>query len=1069
MYLHDYENRRHMDNKLEVNLPDPIKIEVKFGLKGDKGDAFVYENFTAEQLEKLKGPKGDTGEKGETGEKGNPFVYSDFTQEQLEALRGPQGIQGEQGPKGEVGPQGERGIQGIEGPKGERGETGPQGQKGDTGEQGPVGPMGPQGEAGPQGLQGVVGPMGPTGPQGPMGPEGPVGPKGEQGAPFRIAKIYNSVSAMQADSSSLNMGDIALINTDNVEDEDNAKLYIKNESGYSLLTDLSGARGVQGPAGPQGLKGEQGIPGERGPQGETGPQGLQGPQGLKGDKGDQGIQGERGLQGEVGPAGPKGDQGERGVQGLEGPRGEQGLVGPKGDTGERGPQGEPGPRGEQGPKGDPFTFSDFTPEQLQSLKGPKGDRGEQGPPGQTTPPQTLTFENGQLSISGGNTVAIPTTSNVTPSKSTTQKMYVYRTPRGTSWLNGNSYIQLTRIGNLVVAGADGDSWATISITEPNESNYNRLPHRESTVNGKAGTWLLLQRPNGSGGYQGHQIIPEGFTPVKSTYGPLVNDNGIEVATVMFGDRDNERLMRIHFDGAGNEARGKYPTNLLRLGSCAWITNDNPPTGEFNSPTNGGLQILETNNEQLVGPQGPMGLTGPAGPQGLKGEQGIPGPKGDQGEKGSPFLYSDFTQEQLEALKGPKGDTGEQGPQGLKGERGEAGPQGPRGEQGLSAYELWKKTNNRPDYATVEQFLAELQGHPGTNGNNGLSAYEVWIKNGGQGSEQDFLNSLKGQKGDKGDPGIAGPQGIQGVQGVPGPLGSKGEDGKSAYEIWLEEGHTGTKTQFLESLKGESGKGNEELEQLTESISRYLNKKNIQNDGTFKGLLEVLFKKFADTNAIAFDSSSFNPTTNTMGTSSEVDIYIPSGVPAGYKLKINGELAKTFGLESYNRPSIKRYKPYAYWELVNLNGEVVKQALLVPSDKTNLVNYKDASGIGFVEYENTGEAFGFADPPGSDMYASLNEIRNTTKQSLNLYARDNEKFGFAKFINALQQISGFTDKELTLYWDFSNVIKEFSIDNIAYSFVLRVRDKNGSEILRFESGKRYTVNINKGVITLTEKS
>ena len=396
-------------NNLEITLPDPIKIEVKFGLKGDKGDAFVYENFTEEQLEKLKGPKGDPGEKGETG------------------LTGP------------VGPQGERGLQGPQG------EVGPQGQKGDTGEQGPIGPMGPQGEMGPQGIQGVAGPIGPTGPQGPMGPEGPVGPKGEQGAPFRIAKIYNSVSAMQTDSASLNLGDIVLINTDNVEDEDNAKLYIRNESGYSLLTDLSGARGVQGPEGPQGLKGEQGIPGERGPQGEIGPQGLQGPQGLKGDKGDPGIQGERGLQGDVGPAGPKGDQGERGIQGPEGPRGEQGLVGPKGDTGERGPQGDIGPRGEQGPKGDPgvegprgftgeqglqgirgeqgpigpmgpqgptgiqgqqglkgdkgdpFLYSDFTPEQLETLKGPKGERGETGPVGPKGDPFTFSdFTEEQL-------------------------------------------------------------------------------------------------------------------------------------------------------------------------------------------------------------------------------------------------------------------------------------------------------------------------------------------------------------------------------------------------------------------------------------------------------------------------------------------------------------------------------------------------------------------------------------------------------------------------------------------------------------------------------------------------
>ena len=37
-----------------------------------------------------------------------------------------------------------------------------------------------------------------------------------------------------------------------------------------------------------------------------------------------------------------------------------------------------GPQGDTGPKGDPFRYDDFTPEQLQSLKGPKGDKGEDG-------------------------------------------------------------------------------------------------------------------------------------------------------------------------------------------------------------------------------------------------------------------------------------------------------------------------------------------------------------------------------------------------------------------------------------------------------------------------------------------------------------------------------------------------------------------------------------------------------------------------------------------------------------------------------------------------------------------
>ena len=380
--------------------------------------------------------------------------------------------------------------------------------------------------------------------------------------------------------------------------------------------------GIVGPKGDKGDKGDQGIQGERGPQGLQGPQGERGPKGDTGEKGDQGI---AGLQGPIGPEGPRGFKGDPGIQG---PRGETGIQGPKGDTGEQGPQGlqgiqgetgPKGPQGEQGPpgatgpigpqglqgiqgpsgpkgdKGEPFRYSDFTPDQLQSLKGPKGDVGPQGPTGPAgtnATPQTLSFNNGQLSISGGNTVTIPTSSsgsNVT--ESTTQKEYTFKTPRGASWMNGNSYFQLTRIGNLVVAGAGGDSWATISITPPTNENFNRLPTRESTVNGKGGTWLFVNKPLDGGGFAKNRIIPEGFTPKNSSYGMLVNDNGVIVGTVMFGDRDNERLIRFHFDGAGEEARRAFPTSLLRLGTCSWITNDDPPTSEFNN--NNGVLTIQT--------------------------------------------------------------------------------------------------------------------------------------------------------------------------------------------------------------------------------------------------------------------------------------------------------------------------------------------------------------------------------------------------------------------------------------------------------------------------------------------
>lgn len=253
------------------------------------------------------------------------------------------------GEKGDIGPVGPRGLQGPQGPQGERGEQGLIGPKGDKGDQGEVGPQGLQGPAGPQGVPGAV------------GPQGPKGDKGDTGAPFAIKKRYASKLEMDADfaNSEVQENEFVLINTDNVDDEDNAKLYIKTAENYKFLVDLSGAQGIQGPKGDTGLQGPKGDTGEQGPIGLTG---ATGPQGPKGDTGERGPQGEVGPQGDQGPIGPQG---------------ETGLQGPKGDKGDVGPQ---GPRGE---KGDAFTYEDFLPEQLEALKGPKGDKGETGPQGET--------------------------------------------------------------------------------------------------------------------------------------------------------------------------------------------------------------------------------------------------------------------------------------------------------------------------------------------------------------------------------------------------------------------------------------------------------------------------------------------------------------------------------------------------------------------------------------------------------------------------------------------------------------------------------------------------------------
>lgn len=68
------------------------------------------------------------------------------------------------------------------------------------------------------------------------------------------------------------------------------------------------------------------------------------------------------------------------------------------------------------------------------------------------------------------------------------------------------------------------------------------------------------------------------------------------------------------------------------------------------------------------------------------------------------------------------------------------------------------------------------------GQPGDSAYVEAVKNGFVGTEQEWLNSLKGEKGDNGEKGDVGEQGIQGVkgdkgdQGIQGPIGLTGAQG-----------------------------------------------------------------------------------------------------------------------------------------------------------------------------------------------------------------------------------------------------------------------------------------------------
>lgn len=244
------------------------------------------------------------------------------------------------------------------------------------------------------------------------------------GDAFVIVKTYPSIQAMQDDYNNpeVKAGQFVMIDTGNVENEEDSRLYLKGDTEWKFISDLSGAQGIQGLSAYQvavqhgfegtedewlislkGEKGETGPKGDKGDTGEKGATGERGPQGLQGERGLQGVQGEKGEQGIQGPVGPKGEQGEQGIQGIQGPQGEPGPQGPKGDTGSglniKGELDSESQLPQEGVSGDAWLIAGnlyvFVGENgnvesnpkwsnvgsIQGPAGPTGPKGEQGEPG----------------------------------------------------------------------------------------------------------------------------------------------------------------------------------------------------------------------------------------------------------------------------------------------------------------------------------------------------------------------------------------------------------------------------------------------------------------------------------------------------------------------------------------------------------------------------------------------------------------------------------------------------------------------------------------------------------------
>lgn len=190
--------------------------------------------------------------------------------------------------------------------------------------------------------------------------------------------------------------------------------------------------------------------------------------------------------------------------------------------------------------------------------------------------------------------------------------------------------------------------------------------------------------------------------------------------------------------------------------------------------------------------------------------------------------------------GPKGDQGIQGPVGPRGEKGEAGPKGDTG-LGLHVLAVLANESELPDvkdYQEGDTFV--INGHFWAKittggvaawtdlgsfiGPDGKSAYEVAEGAGFVGTVDEWLASLKGEDGiglrilgsfsntsqlpqtgnESGDAYIVQEQMWVWDTASWQPVGQVGPEGKSAYQVWLAAGNTGTVQDYLNSIKGEKG-------------------------------------------------------------------------------------------------------------------------------------------------------------------------------------------------------------------------------------------------------------------------
>ena len=153
------------------------------------------------------------------------------------------------------------------------------------------------------------------------------------------------------------------------------------------------------------------------------------------------------------------------------------------------------------------------------------------------------------------------------------------------------------------------------------------------------------------------------------------------------------------------------------------------------------------------------------------------------------------------------------------------------------------------------------GANGEKGTDGKSAYQIAVEQGYQGSESDWLSSLKGDKGEKGN------------TGAKGNPGQNGAEGKSAYAIAVEHGYENSEDEWLLSLKGEKGDTGERGEKGETGQQGEQGPKGEKGDPGDRGLQGVPGEKGEKGDTGVAGKDGFSPIANVVKDGSVITITI----------------------------------------------------------------------------------------------------------------------------------------------------------------------------------------------------